>query len=427
MLIAAVALVGAVLLLLAFWGHPRRALAVWMVSLAMVPPWISVTSIVRWQLPCLVGILAVVATVLHPSFKSRLKLTKFDVYFALFYVLCVGVLAASAVEAHAPAILFVNWVIPYTTARVLVSATGGRFATDAIAVLFAIVGGLAIVELVLDWHPFTGWDVGSASTYELWRPIQHRLGSPRSEWAFGHSIALGGSLAMSIPFVARSSFRAPVKAVMLVLIGGAVAATGSRGAAVSAILIAGICIVNAEKLRNVRPLAVVVAGIGLLFTVNFLAPQLDSWLIGSARGDRSSALYRGEIYGKFLSRIEWFAPYDVYAPGENANKSIDSTVLDVGLRLGWGVLILAAIPLLIAMARVLIGKASPGEVALFGLVPLFATVALIAQYEQWVFIIAGVTVTMLTSPDSATAECPEVGSPGHVPLRLADATSPGST
>lgn len=426
MLISAIALVGAGLLLLALWGHPRRALAVWLVSLAMIPPWISVHTIVRWPLPSLIGILAVVATVFHPTFKSRLKISKFDAYFALFYVLCVGVLAASTVDAHAPIIIFANWVIPYITARVLVSASGIRFTINAIAVLFAIVGGLALLELILDWHPFTGWDFGSASAYELWRPIQHRQGAPRSEWAFGHSIALGGSLAMSIPFVAHSSFRASVKAAMFALIGAGVVATASRSAEVSAILIAGICIVNAQKFRNVRPLAVVLAGISLLFVVNFLVPQLDSWLVGSARNDRASALYRGEIYSKFLSRIEWFAPYDVYAPGENATRSIDSTVLDVGLRLGWGVLILAAIPLLIAMVRVLVGKASPGEIALFGQVPLFATVALITQYEQWVFVIAGVTVTMLAPPGGGSTAGREVGRLGQVPLRSAAARNPGS-
>lgn len=416
MLSLATALAGACLLFLAFWGHPRRALVVWLLSLTMVPPWISVHAIVLWSLPCLIGLLAIAATVFQSDLQARLTLSKFDVYFVFFYLVCVGVLAANKADAHAPVIIFVNWVIPYVTARVLVSATGNRFATDAIGLIFGIVGGLAILELVLDWHPFIQWDFGSAPVFELWRQIQYRMGAPRSEWAFGHSIALGGSLALSIPFVARSSFSAGPKTVLLFLIGGGVAATASRAAAVSAILVAGICILNAQKLRHARALSIVLSGVGVLLAVNFMLPLMDTWLVGTARGDRLSALYRGELYTNFLGRLEWFAPYDVYAPGENADQSIDSAVLDVGLRLGWGVLILAAIPLFIAAVRVVSGRATAGEIALVGQIPLFATVALITQYGNWIFVIAGVTVTMLNQSAGGAGDGTERGIPPH-PLR----------
>lgn len=136
-----------------------------------------------------------------------------------------------------------------------------------------------------------------------------------------------------------------------------------------------------------------------------LGPAVSTWVIGTSYGDRTSALYRGEIYSSFLPRIEVAAPYDVYAPGENADKSIDSAVLDLGLRFGWVVLVLAAIPLMIAGIRVLSGKASLAEIALVGQIPLYATVAFITQYEQWIFMVLGVAVCLLiekTAGDKAT-------------------------
>lgn len=398
MLVKAVALVGGGLLFLALWHSPRRALVVWVLSLTMVPPWITVHFLVAVPLHCVVALVAVVASVFNNSPRIALQFSKYDLYFAVFIVVCFAVIGANGVDAHAAVLIAVNWVIPYVTARILISATGPQFWVNVIAIVFAVVGGLATIELVFDWHPFVNLNLGSGNAFELWRGIQLRLGSPRSEWAFGHSIALGGSLALAIPFAARSSLRSPTKALLLILIGFGVFAAASRAGVVAAIFTAGICIANAEKLRNVRALSFALVGVVVVLAGNFLLPQLDTFLIGSNYGDRSSALYRGEIYSDFLPRIQWFAPYDVYTPGENVNKSIDSAVLDIGLRFGWIVLVLAAVPLLIAGARVMTGKASAGEIALVGQVPLLATAALIANYQNWVFVIAGAAVTMLTAP-----------------------------
>ena len=402
MLAMVMALAGGGLLFLALWNSPRRALLVWVLSLTMVPPWVSIHFLVAVPFHCLVALVAVVASIFNDRPRTGLKFTKYDLYFAVFIVVCLAAIGANGVEAHAAVLIAVNWVIPYATARILIPAAGVKFAVDVIAIIFAVVGGLATIELVLDWHPFTNLSFGSSRSFELWRGIQFRLGSPRSEWAFGHSISLGGSLALAIPFVARSSFRNSTKAVLFVLVGCGVFAAASRAGVVAAVVTAGICVVNSQRLRNVRALSLVIVGTGIVLASNFLLPQLDSYLIGTNYGDRSSALYRGEIYSDFLPRIELFAPYDIYARGENVYQSIDSAILDIGLRFGWIVLVLAALPMIIAGARVLVGKASAGEIALVGQVPLLATAALIANYQNWIFVVAGAAVAMLTAPVTET-------------------------
>lgn len=399
----AVAVAGGALLLLALWGRPRLALVLWVLSFTMIPPWISVHLIVRMPLPFIIALVALAATIFYPGLRGSIRVTKYDVYFGVFLTICLGVLVTGDSDVHAPVVILVNWVAPYVAARVLTAAAGTGFTVNLIALVFGIVGGLAVVELALDWHPFTEWNVGSLQVYELWRPIQTRLGRPRSEWAFGHSIALGGSLALSVPFIARSTYGDFVKLGLFAMVAGGVFAAGSRGATVAFILTAGICVLNAQRLRDVRAISFVCVTAAITVILSFMLPAFDTWLIGSSRGDRASALYRGEIYEDFLPRISWLAPYDVYAPGENADKSIDSAVLDIGLRLGWVVLILAAFPLLMAAVRALAGTATVGEIALVGQVPVLATAALIAQYESWIFIVGGVAVTVLTRPTRAEA------------------------
>lgn len=400
MLIRALGVAVAGILLLLFWKHPKRAWAVWLLGLTMIPVWMSLHFLVAIPVHCLIGAVGLIAVV----FYKPVAFTRYDAYFCLFIGVSLLVLAFNSIDPHAMVKVFVAWVIPYAAARIIVGATGTRYAVDAVAVMFGVVGALAVVELIANWHPFVDWNTGT-STSALWQPIQIRAGRVRSEWAFGHSIALGGSLALSIPFVARSSFSSPFRALLLAVVGAGVLASGSRGALIAAGLTAAVCILNSNALRRVRPAVISLSVCGAVMGAILLGPAVSTWVIGTSYGDRTSALYRGEIYSSFLPRIEVAAPYDVYAPGENADKSIDSAVLDLGLRFGWVVLVLAAIPLMIAGIRVLSGKASLAEIALVGQIPLYATVAFITQYEQWIFMVLGVAVCLLiekTAGDKAT-------------------------
>ncbi len=213
----------------------------WVLSLVTVPVWISVDVSATLPAHSVVGLLAIAATI---SKKTPARFNRFDYYFAIFLAISLlAVLLAGSIWASW-AQIFIRWGgIAYAAARVLVSATGTRFAVNVIAVLFGIIGGVAVLEFVLQWHPFVGWETGTVES-NIWHKIQTRGGTDRSEWAFGHSIALGASLAMSIPFIfLRSSLNALNRWMLLILVGAGIATTGSRGALVAAGVTAALSLV----------------------------------------------------------------------------------------------------------------------------------------------------------------------------------------
>lgn len=399
MIYLAVAAVCGGLLLLALWGRPRLALVVWLLSITMLPIWISVHFLIAIPVHCIVAVIAATATVFHTSLKGTLL----DVYFGLFMAVCVLAMSSNAISAHSVLIIIIQWGIPFLAARVLVSATGIRYAVDAVALIFGLVGALAVLELLADWHPFVSWSLGSATGFQIWGPIQYRGGVVRSEWAFGHSIALGASLAMAIPFIVRSSFSGRVRGALLIAAGAGAFASASRIGIVATVLTAGICLVNAESMRRLRVLLVVSVGAGFLLAYEFLLPAVQRWAAGESRGDQLSAQYRGQLYADFLPRIEWLSPYDLYARGENAVTSMDSAVLDIGLRFGWLALGLAAFPFALAVFRTLMARASAAEIALVGQIPVLATVALITQYQNLLFVVAAIAVQQLSETQAMTA------------------------
>jgi hypothetical protein len=383
----------------ACWGHPRRALVLWMLSLTMIPVWVSAHLFANVPLHCIVAAMAVAATI--TGSRGQIPITKFEAYFAL--VLAASLLATlfggstAAVWAQEP----IRWGIPFLAARILVSATGIRYATNVIAVVFAVVGCLATIELVLAWHPFVNWRFDTLE-YEYWHAVQTRGGRDRSAWAFGHSIALGGSLALSIPFIARSTFDGPLKVVMFASVGAGIFATASRSSVVAAGLAAAICFIYISTSRFVRTVGITATVlVAFLATTNYL-PLFQGWVRGTSREERQSADYRSMLYSTYLPEIRLFGR----APIEIRVNSIDSAVLHFGLEFGWIVLLAMLLPLTLCAARTVAGRASTAEIALFGQIPLFATVAFITQYESLIFVVAGIAVQAIIAERTAAQSDP---------------------
>jgi hypothetical protein len=299
----------------------------------------------------------------------------------------------------------IRWGIPFLAARVLVSATGIRFATDVIALLFAIVGGLAVLELLMVWHPFVNWNIETPE-FAIWHSIQTRGGMDRSEWAFGHSIALGGSLALSIPFIARSTFNSLLKAAMLISVSAGIVATASRGALIAAGLSAAICLLYVAKNRFVRTASIALTLLGAFLMTPAYAPFLQSWARGATDEEQHSADYRNTLYSTYLPNIEWFGR----SPIHTRINSIDSAIVRLGLEFGWIVLVILLLPLALSIVRVVAGRASTAEIALVGQIPLFATVALITQYESIVFVVVGIAVQTIIAERTSTVRDPRSAS-----------------
>lgn len=383
------AVVGSALLLIAFWGHPRLALVVWMLSLVMLPIWISIDFFASVPAHCVVAILAIAATMR----RTRPSLTSADTYFAVFLAACFAAVLFGGSSAGLWAEILIQWGIPYMTARVLLLATGIRFTVNVIAVIFGLIGALAVLELLLTWHPFVGWHV-SSTQFEYWHAIQARNGTDRSEWAFGHSIALGGSLALSIPFITRSSFSAFVKVVLLISVSAGIAATASRGAFIAAAFTALVCLLYVARQRIVRTATLLLTLMVAFLVTSSLGPLVQSMTRGTTQEEQWSYDHRDDLYSTYLSAIEWFGKSPLYLTDGTGYYSTDSALLRVGLQFGWVVLVLAVIPLVLTIFRVVAGRASIGEIAIVGQLPLLATVALITQYQSLIFFAVGIAVQM---------------------------------
>jgi hypothetical protein len=378
--------VGGGLILATCWGRPRLALVVWLLSVTMVPIWISIHFLANVPFHCVVAIMAAAATIT----RTRITVTVFDAYLGLFLAVSLAAVLLAGSSDALWAQMLVRWGIPFLAARILVSATGIRFATDVIAFLFAIIGVLAVLEFLLLWHPFVGWNFATQE-FGTWHRIQTRGGGDRSEWAFGHSIALGGSLALSIPFIVGSSFSRILKATFLISITAGIVVTASRSSLIAAALTAGICLLYVGKKRSARAAAVAITLMAAVFVTPIFAPVFRAWVMGDSGEEHVSASYRDSLYSTYLRAIEWFGTTSAFSGG-SAVRSIDSAVLRIGLEFGWIVLVMALLPVALSAMRVITGRASLAEIAIVGQIPLFATVALITQYESLIFIVAGLAV-----------------------------------
>lgn len=369
----------------------RRLLTAWMVSVVMVPTWVNIDAGVTIPIQCILGLIAVAI-----AFSSgvRVRLTKLDLYFAAF--LLVGLATASVGEADWAwwAQIFVRMGIPFLTARVLISSAGLSYTVNLITVTFGLVALLALVEVLTAWHPYTEWQTSSLE-YTTWSGIQVRAGRDRSEWAFGHSIALGGSLVLAIPFVMRSKYSALTKTGILALIIAGLAATGSRGALISGALTTGLVLLYGVKNHAIRTIALTISLVGMVL----LIPVVDELISSQAEANleqRTSIDYRQNIYTLYFSEIRWLGQSAV----AQQTGSIDSTILHFGLQFGWLMLIVILMPLIASALRLITGHASIAEIALIGQVPLFATVALITQYQFMTAIVIAIAIQMTVTPKS---------------------------
>ncbi|MFC7673169.1 O-antigen ligase family protein [Mycolicibacterium sp. GCM10028919] len=430
-----IAALSALLLVIAFWHHPRFALVAWLLSLAMVPVWFSVDFVVSVPAHSVIAVLAIASTVS----RTRPTVTKYDYYFATFITISFAAVLFGGSSAGLWSEIVLQWAVPFVAARVLIAAAGVQFSIDAIATILSVVAILAIIEFLFQWHPFVNLNSMSLQ-FEYWHAIQIRDGTDRSEWAFGHSIALGGSLALSIPFIIRSSFSSAIKIAMLVCVGAGIVTTASRGALIAAGLTAVICMVYVSKARILRTATLSISLIVGVVATSALGRLVQTWTRGGSKEEQWSYDHRDDLYTTYLPAIEWFGKSPIYRTDGSGYYSTDSALLRIGLQFGWIVLLLAVIALASIAFRVIAGRASTPEIALVGQLPLFTTVALITQYQSMIFIVAGFAVHMASareqSLDSALASAGHSLDPAHTargpieklakrPHRLHRMASPG--
>ncbi|MGY1854926.1 hypothetical protein [Modestobacter sp. SYSU DS0290] len=420
---AAVAVLGMLVLRRA----PRLAFAGWLLVLCAAPVWVGIQVGVYFE-PQVLMTLAVLAALFPLRRALPVRLSGADVLVLGFLGSALVPVALGGATLSAVFVLLVQWAGAYALGRLVVHRLSLAWVQGAIAVAFSVVAVLALVEFAVHWNPFVSLPGGGA-LHDAWSPIQDRGGLPRAEGAFGHSIALGGSLALALPITLAAPFRSGVRLAMALLMAAACAGTFSRIGLGTAALGIALSLIAARTSLPTR-LRVVLTG-GLVVVGAAVGPLLSR--VFAAAGDEAtgSAGYRRDLL-ELVGGIRPLGLSPLYArspTGEvtyGAFRSIDNSLLLLGLTYGWIPLVCLLLALLLAVGAVLSRRATAPTIALVAQVPALVSVALITQYSGWLWFVAGLAVAsqVLTAGDRRPVAGAAGDDPAGASARAGEQASP---
>lgn len=380
-------------------NHPRAALILWLIVTVILPVWLQV-QIVSAFTP-----LSVLSLCLIPAIFSHTtwKLAKGDFVFIAFAGLATISWALFATQQAAWASIFTQTLGAYAVGRVLGPAAGEKWVTKTMAVTGIVVGIWAIVEFAFGVHLYENFLVAADSAG--WHSIQTRGPFSRSEGAFGHSIAMGGFLALCIPFVIANKTTGPRKIIALAIVSTGVALTFSRGALIgaAAAIILSLMFLPVEdltrKLRHgLTAFAIVVGAVAVpvIFSIfDSVSFDLDV-----------STQYRGNLLTNILSDMRPFGIANgVYF--ENGRQlyrtftSIDNAFVQMILTYGWLPVAALLVGLGAVLLRVLRRRGSAADVAIISTAVVLTTVAFITQYGSTIWFVAGLAVGFVVQKQRA--------------------------
>lgn len=369
--------------------NPRFGVLVSLLVLAFVPIWVSVPIVVAFPLVALaiIGTLAAVLSVRRPPLRYTLA----DLAIASLFVVAVAPYAIGRLSLPALFGVFTVWIPSFMLGRLVTPRVGEGWIFGVIAVVFAIVGGLAVLEFITEWHPLAQWGP-SNSARVAWGSIQSRGGLVRSEGAFGHSIALGCSLAMAAVCSLASPFRPGLKLLLTGLQVAGAAVTLSRLGIICTMLglVLAVLVLKNAMSRALRWwVAVILAGA----TATLL--PVFSGVLAVSQEAAGSAAYRGNLLSliPFIDVLGTSSAMQVSANGTlyfGGFRSIDSQLMLFGLSYGWVTLAIVISLLGAAGFAVVKGDASAATVAVVAQIPALTSVALITQYAYFFWFMVGV-------------------------------------
>jgi hypothetical protein len=291
--------------------------------------------------------------------------------------------------------LFTYFVAGYLFGRVAALRVDPTWIYGAIAVAFSIVSVFVVIEFFTGWNPFVEIKA-SNSLFVTWGSIQERGGVSRAEGAFGHSIALGSSLAIAIPLTLAARFPLLLRAVMVLLMLCATVFTFSRIGMIGAVLglLLSILFMRDSISRRAR-----IALTSAILIVSALVFPLVTTVFDDAGTEASgSADYRGDL----LSLVGSMNPVGVADSARRDStgqvyfgnfRSIDSQLILTGLSSGAIALILIVLALVAGIVLVVTRRATPATIAVVAQIPALATVALITQYSVFLWVAIGLAAT----------------------------------
>lgn len=386
-------------LLVAVRRSPCTALILWLVTMILVPIWIEARVLISLPVLALVGIVVSVGLI---SRGGHMRLGLSDLLIVGLFVVSLGPFLIGRLSlASANGVISV-WMTSFLIGRLLVPRIGFQRIQSCVAVVFTIVAALAIVEFVTGWHGLAQWGPTNAAKI-TWSPVQGRGGLERSEGAFGHSIALGCSLAMAMVLTLGARFSVRVRISMVVIMLAGTAVTVSRVGIICAVLGLALTLAfsrspSVSQLR--KPLGAVVVGGGVVFLVLASVVYADAGteLEGSAdyRGDLVSLLKYFDLFGVSPSMTRTADGTTYFG----RFRSIDSQLVLSGLSYGWLTLGAMLLLLVVAVLSVLSGRSNLATIAVVAQLPALSTVALITQYAYLFWFVVGLAVAAASDDES---------------------------
>lgn len=390
--VAVLAVLGLVALAVASRYKPSLAMAGWLLAILAVPPWIYVNAAGYRVAPAAILSIVVILGSLGPGMRLR--------GWVDWSVLALAALLMISSQFGSPFFLVVQglgeWVLCYLAGRMLLPRV-----TSAIKVMAAIGAALAALAILQYWSQYNVADwlgqIPGATSGSQWMPLQYRGGNIRAEVSLGHSISLGGVLALCLPFALRLP-SVPARLAVSALVVGGILATQSRAALLAAALCIAISVLTSAKF----PLAMrALLAIPALVALIALLPQLiESFVFGG--GDTSSEVNQGTVY-----RVDILATagnVNLIGVASNASvasdgtfvwgriASVDNGFLYIALYLGALAAVAYVTPMIAVATRTFRGNADPFALSILVQIPLFLTVAPITQYQSVYWFVVGLAM-----------------------------------
>ena len=385
----------------------KLAVGTAVVALCFVPVWIGVGLGFNGNIyvPLSAVLVGAAALALLPIADYRLSGVDLVVAFLgalVVFSLFAGNLAVALAFVITSLTYFVSG---FVLGRFAPSRVGMDWVYRLVAVAFTVVAAFAIVEFVTGWNPFVALGTDNP-LFAQWGQLQERGGIVRAEGAFGHSIALGSSLAMAIPLTIASTFPALGRFAMVATMVAATVLTFSRTAIIGAGIGLLLCVLFLPGLARVRTRVVLTAAAAV--TTVALLPLVFAVFDDAGTEASGSAAYRLDIIA-LVAHMNAVGLSDVVRRSPTGElyfqnfQSIDSQLILTGITSGFlavGVVILA---LAYAVFLVVTGRARATTIAVVAQIPALATVALITQYATVLWFVVGLTAADFAARGSAAA------------------------
>lgn len=376
--------------ILAARTRPRAAAALWFIVLCLVPCWVQVT--LKYSFPAAVILSIVLVLAAFPTVPKDFGIG--DWVMIGFFLFALAPYLFGLNDRSSTMVLLTYWGPAYLLGRTMVLHTGVDWLYRCAAVLFTVVAIGAVVEFFFTWNPFVGIRLDNG-LYQTWGTLQERGGVLRAEGAFGHSIALGASVALVIPLVIASRFSLRTRVLMVLAMLACEVVTFSRAGMVSAALAVALMALFGREGLSAKLRGLVLA---VLVAVAISAAPLVTGTYAKAGTEASnSADYRLSLTS-LIPRITMVGKSpDMYVSANGTHyvgpfRSIDSALILLGLTYG-------LIPLLIICGLLLCGvyllvsrQATAPTVAIVAQIPAFLSVAMITQYQVLVWFMVGLAV-----------------------------------